>query len=46
MFDDDENGQCNHCGRDNSGYEREPCADDCPQYWEARGIPHPDHGAA
>lgn len=40
--DNDEHGQCRHCGRDNRGYEQEPCADECPQYWEARGIPHPD----
>jgi hypothetical protein len=23
---------CQHCGRDNAGYESEPCAEDCPQY--------------
>ena len=26
----DERGTCLHCGRDNSGYENEPCSDDCP----------------
>lgn len=31
---------CPHCGRDNTGYEGQPCSDDCPQYWEARGIPY------
>jgi hypothetical protein len=28
----DENGRCTYCGRDNRGYENEPCSDDCPQY--------------
>lgn len=23
------NGLCHHCGRDNRGYENEPCSDDC-----------------
>jgi hypothetical protein len=41
----DENGQCQSCGRDNRGHETEPCSDDCPQYWEERGISHPDHAA-
>lgn len=35
---------CPHCGRDNAGHEHEPCSDDCPQYWEAKGRAHPDHG--
>ena len=39
----DENGLCVHCGRDNTGYEDQPCSDECPAYWEARGIPHPDY---
>lgn len=26
----DENGRCLHCGRDNRGYDLEPCSDDCP----------------
>jgi hypothetical protein len=39
----DENGHCVHCGRDNNGYEDQPCSDECPAYWEARGIPHPDY---
>ncbi len=30
--DNDECGYCRHCGRDNRGYESEPCSDDCPQY--------------
>lgn len=34
-------GQCLHCGRDNRGHEGEPCADDCPQYHEAKGIAAP-----
>lgn len=34
---------CPHCGRDNTGHEGEPCADDCPQYWEGKGKPHPEH---
>lgn len=34
---------CPHCGRDNTGHESEPCADDCPQYWEGKGKPHPEH---
>lgn len=42
----DARGLCTHCGRDNSGYEGEPCIDDCPQYWEAQGIPHPQYGGA
>jgi len=33
----DENGQCRYCGRDNEGFENEPCSDDCPQYEQARG---------
>lgn len=36
-------GHCLHCGRDNTGHEGEPCADDCPQYWEAKGRAHPEH---
>lgn len=36
-------GHCLHCGRDNTGHEGEPCADDCPQYWEAKGREHPQH---
>lgn len=39
----DENGHCVHCGRDNNGYENQPCSDECPAYWEARGIPHPNY---
>lgn len=39
----DENGHCVHCGRDNTGYEDRPCSDECPAYWEDRGIPHPDY---
>lgn len=42
----DEHGHCVSCGRDNSGYEGEPCADDCPMYWEEVGIPHPDFAQA
>lgn len=34
-------GQCLHCGRDNRGHEGEPCADDCPQYHEAKGLAAP-----
>jgi len=34
---------CPHCGRDNTGHEVEPCADDCPQYWEGQGRAHPEH---
>ena len=34
----DANGQCLHCGRDNQGYEGHPCSDDCPYYWEERGL--------
>jgi hypothetical protein len=26
----DQNGQCTYCGRDNRGHEHEPCSDDCP----------------
>lgn len=36
-------GICEHCGRDNSDYPSAPCSDDCPGYWEAVGIPHPEH---
>lgn len=36
-------GHCLHCGRDNTGHEGEPCADDCPQYWEGKGRAHPEH---
>jgi hypothetical protein len=32
MNNNDENGRCIFCGRDNHGYEAEPCSDDCPQY--------------
>jgi len=32
MTDNDENGQCRQCGRDNRGYENDPCSDDCPLY--------------
>jgi hypothetical protein len=32
--ENDEQGQCIHCGRNNRGYEGQPCADDCPLYWE------------
>mgnify|MGYP000982322190 FL=1 len=39
----DENGHCVHCGRDNTGYEDQPCSGECPAYWEDRGIPHPDY---
>lgn len=38
--------ECSHCGRDNTGHEGEPCADDCPQYWEAKGLVHPEHPTA
>lgn len=38
----DENGQCLSCGRDNLGYEGQPCDADCPMYWEEIGIQH--HG--
>lgn len=34
-------GHCLHCGRDNRGHEGEPCADDCPQYHEAKGLAAP-----
>ena len=37
QFSNDENGQCRHCGRDNEGFENEPCSDDCPQYEQAKG---------
>ena len=36
-YDNDENGQCRHCGRDNRSYETERCSDDCPLYWEVIG---------
>jgi hypothetical protein len=26
------NGICQHCGRDNKGYEVDRCSDDCPLY--------------
>lgn len=39
----DKSGHCVACGRDNRGYECQPCADDCPMYWEDVGIPHPEH---
>lgn len=42
----DASGYCIHCGRDNRGHEGEPCADECPRYWEARGVPHPSYPAA
>ena len=29
--DNDENGLCKHCGRDNTGEEDGPCSDDCPR---------------
>lgn len=32
-------GQCQHCGRDNVGYEHERCADDCP-FEQARAAGH------
>jgi hypothetical protein len=32
MMANDENGECRYCGRDNEGFEKEPCSDDCPQY--------------
>lgn len=32
LYDNDANGHCRHCGRDNRGYETDPCADECPQY--------------
>lgn len=32
-------GQCQHCGRDNAGYEHERCADDCP-FERTRGAVH------
>lgn len=31
-YNNDERGQCRHCGRDNVGHETEMCSDDCPQY--------------
>jgi hypothetical protein len=41
--DNDESGACRHCGRDNSGEAADsPCADECPQHWEAMGIPNPE----
>lgn len=36
----DVSGQCSECGRDNQGYEGEPCSDDCPSRsvaWEELG---------
>lgn len=38
--ENDAGGFCVHCGRDNRGYEGEPCSDDCPLYWEVQGIPY------
>ena len=38
----DTTGHCIHCGRDNSGYLKDPCSDDCPLYWEVAGIPWPE----
>lgn len=35
--ENDETGHCKHCGRDNRGYEGEPCSDDCPLYDEQKG---------
>lgn len=42
----DADGFCTHCGRDNIGHEGEPCADECPMYWEAVGIAHPSYAVA
>lgn len=42
----DEHGNCVSCGRDNSGEEGKPCADDCPMYWEEIDLSHPDFAAA
>lgn len=39
-------GHCLHCGRDNRGHEGEPCVDECPQYWEAKGKAHPAYPTA
>ncbi|WP_037500637.1 hypothetical protein [Sphingomonas jaspsi] len=41
IADNDENGQCKHCGRDNSDYRLNPCSADCPLYDEAKEV-HPD----
>lgn len=30
MSTNDAEGHCVHCGRDNRGYESEPCCEDCP----------------
>jgi hypothetical protein len=39
----DETGHCVCCGRDNNGYEGEPCIDECPMYWEEVGLSHPEY---
>lgn len=33
ISDNDCNGICRHCGRDNKGYESERCSDDCPMFY-------------
>ncbi len=40
-----EDGSCPSCGRDlgYDGVTHCTVADDCPSFWEDRGIPHPDH---
>lgn len=44
--ENDANGQCVHCGRDNSEYPGAACSDECPLYWEVQGKPHPDYAPA
>lgn len=41
-----EDTRCPHCGRDNEGHLDEPCSDECPQYWEAVGVPYPQYAMA
>lgn len=35
--DNDEQGYCKHCGRDNSDYPDDRCSDDCPLYDDEAG---------
>lgn len=34
IADNDYNGICRHCGRDNNGYEADRCSDDCPLFFQ------------
>lgn len=36
--ENDETGHCVECGRDNNGYEGEPCSDDCPMYDDGENV--------